>query len=41
MEKMDVDKTLKNIRNSISEIDTCLPKLNLDSSVSDDNLMVI
>ena len=38
--KMDVDKTLKNIRNSIGEIDTCLPKLNFDSSVSDDNLKV-
>lgn len=41
---MDVDKTLKNIRNSIGEIDSmfdsCLPKLNFDSSVSDENLKV-
>lgn len=37
---MDVDKTLKNIRNSISDIDTCLPKLNFDTHVSHDNLRV-
>lgn len=37
---MDVDKTLKNIRNSISDIDTCLPKVNFDVNASDENLRV-